>query len=187
MTRLFSLRLKTVACALGAAVALAACSPTFDWRTIMNNDDGYEVTLPAKPSSDQRDVEIAGRSMPMKMKTAEAGNAVFAVGTVVLPDADPATQRAALDFLQQGLARNLHAAAAAHPVQIDVATGGALPGTEINVSGASAGGSGTHPEARMMHARFVAKGAHVYQITIVSSAPLPGDQTDQFFSSFKLY
>ena len=56
----------------------------------MNNDDGYEITLPAKPRSDQREIQIAGQPMQMKMQTAEAGDAVFAVGTVVLPSADPA-------------------------------------------------------------------------------------------------
>src|ERR1700743_1124241 len=99
---------RTVACVLAASAALLACTPTYDWRTIMNNDDGYEVTLPAKPRSEERAIEIAGKTMQMKMQPAEAADAVFAVGTVVLPNADPATQRAALDFLQQGLAHNLN-------------------------------------------------------------------------------
>jgi hypothetical protein len=176
---------RTVACVLAAAAALLACTPTYDWRTIMNNDDGYEVTLPAKPRSDERDIQIAGQKMQMKMQTAEAGDAVFAVGTVILPNADPATQRAALDFLQQGLAHNLNAAPAVRPVQIDVAAGGKLDGAEINVRGL--GGSEKQSDTRSMHARFVAKGTHVYQIAIVSTTPPPDDQTEQFFSSFKLY
>jgi hypothetical protein len=177
--------LRTVACVLAASAALLACTPTYDWRTIMNNDDGYEVTLPAKPRSDERDIQIAGHMMQMKMETAEAGDAVFAVGTVILPNADPATQRAALDFLQQGLAHNLNAAPAVHPVQIDVAAGGKLDGAEINVRGP--GGSEKQSDTRSMHARFVAKGTHVYQVAIVSTTPPPEDQVDQFFSSFKLY
>ena len=93
----------TTACALVLGAALSACSPTFDWRTIMNNDNGYTVDLPAKPSSDQRSVQIGGKPMQMAMQTAEAGNAVFAVGTVMLPDDAEATQRAALNFLRDGL------------------------------------------------------------------------------------
>jgi hypothetical protein len=176
---------RTVACVLAACAALLACTPTYDWRTIMNNDDGYEVTLPAKPRSDERAIEIAGQTMQMKMQTAEAGDAVFAVGTVVLPNADPATQRAALDFLQQGLAHNLNAAPVVRPVEIDIAAGGKLDGAEINVRGP--GGSEKQSDTRSMHARFVAKGTHVYQVAIVSATPPPDDQADQFFSSFKLY
>jgi hypothetical protein len=93
-------------CALCAGAVLSACSPTFDWRTIMNNDNGYTVDFPAKPGNDERQIDIDGRPMTMAMQTAEAGHAVFAVGTVNLPGDDQQTQRAALDFLRTGLARH---------------------------------------------------------------------------------
>lgn len=170
---------------LVTAAALLACTPAYDWRTIQNNDDAYEVTFPAKPRSDARDIDVAGKPMHMKMQMAEAGDAVFAVGTVDLPNADPATQRAALDFLQQGLARNLNTAPAAHPVDIEVAAGGRLPGAEITVSGTSyaseASANGQKSETRQIRARFIAKGTHAYQIAIVSTKAPPADQIDQFF------
>lgn len=111
-------------CSSVACGALLACTPAYDWRTITNNDDGYEVTLPVKPRSDERKIEIAGQPMTMRMQTAEVDDAVFAVGTVVLPSADPASQRAALEFLQQGLARNVNAKPEAREIQIDLAAGG---------------------------------------------------------------
>lgn len=175
----------STAALLFTAAALLACTPAYDWRTIQNNDDAYEVTFPAKPRSDARDIDVAGKPMHMKMQMAEAGDAVFAVGTVDLPDADPAIQRAALDFLQQGLARNLNAAPAAHPVDIEVAAGGRLSGAEITVSGISA--NGQKSETHQIRARFIAKGTHAYQVAIVSTKAPPPDQIDQFFSSFKLF
>jgi hypothetical protein len=171
----------TLALALG--VALSACSPTFDWRTVMNNDNGYTVDFPAKPGNDQRAVQIGGTPMQMAMQTAEAGNAVFAVGTVMLPDDSDATQRAALDFLRAGLARNVGAAPDAHAVQIPLAAGGKTPGLEMTVSGAA----GAKHETRTVYARLVARGRHVYQAAIIADEPLPQDQVDQFFSSFQLY
>jgi hypothetical protein len=175
--------LGTAACALLFGAALTACSPTFDWRTIMNNDNGYTVDLPAKPGNDQRAVQIDGRPMQMTMQTAEAGNAVFAVGTVMLPDDAEATQRAALDFLRDGLARNLSAAPAAHDVQIPLAAGGKVPGLEMQLSGEA----GSQHESRTIYARLVAHGRHVYQAAIIAAKPLPQEQIDQFFSSFQLY
>jgi hypothetical protein len=171
--------------AVFTTLALLACTPAYDWRTIQNNDDAYEVTFPAKPRSDARDIEIAGKPMHMKMQTAEAGDAVFAVGTVDLPNGDAATQQAALDFLQHGLARNVNAAPAAHPVQIEVAAGGKLPGSEIAVNGTR--DDGQNRETRQIRARFIAKGTHAYQLAIVSTKAPPAEQVDQFFSSFKLY
>ncbi|WP_429576090.1 hypothetical protein [Paraburkholderia sp. UCT70] len=169
--------------ALALGVALSACSPTFDWRTVMNNDKGYTVDFPAKPGNDQRAVQIGGTPMQMAMQTAEAGNAVFAVGTVMLPDDSDATQRAALDFLRAGLARNVGATPDAHSAQIPLAAGGKIPGLEMTVSGAA----GAKHETRTVYARLVARGRHVYQAAIIADQPLPQDQVDQFFSSFQLY
>ncbi|MGA7813752.1 hypothetical protein [Caballeronia sp.] len=171
------------------AAALLACTPAYDWRTIQNNDDAYEITFPSKPRSDARDIEINGQKMHMSMQTAEAGDAVFAVGTVDLPNADGPTRRAAIDFLQRGLAHNLNATPVASPVQIEVAAGGQLAGEEINVKGLSNGASadGEKTESHEISARFVAKGPHVYQVAIVSTKLPPPDQVDQFFSSFKLF
>ncbi|WP_175939135.1 hypothetical protein [Caballeronia sp. BCC1704] len=166
-----------------ACGALLACTPAYDWRTVMNNDDGYEVTLPAKPRADERKIEIAGQPMTMRMQTAEANDAVFAVGTVVLPSADPALQRAALDYLEQGLARNVNARPAARATQIELAAGGRVLGSEMQVEGQS----GEKRESRTIHARFVARGMHVYQLAIVSDKAPPAEQADQFFTSFKLF
>ncbi|NKJ48871.1 hypothetical protein CIC12_19430 [Burkholderia sp. SG-MS1] len=166
---------------LGAA--LSACSPTFDWRTIMNNDNGYTVDFPAKPGNDQRPVQIGDTVMPMAMQTAEAGNAVFAVGTVMLPDDKETTQRAALAFLRDGLARNVGAAPDAHAVQIPLAAGGQVLGLEMKLSGEA----GSRHEMRTVYARLAARGRHVYQAAIIADKPLQPEQVEQFFSSFKLY
>jgi hypothetical protein len=175
--------LGTAACALVLGGALAACSPTFDWRTIMNNDNGYTVDLPAKPGNDQRVVQIGGTPMQMAMQTAEAGDAVFAVGTVMLPNDGEATQRAALEFLRTGLARNVGAAPDAHAVQIPLAAGGQVLGLEMKLTGEA----GSQHETRTVYARLVARGRHVYQAAIIASGPLQQEQVDQFFSSFQLY
>lgn len=171
------------ACLLAVSGGLAACSPTYDWRKIMNNDDGYTVDLPAKPSNDAREIDIGGTPMHMAMQTAEAGKAVFAVGTVMLPSDDPQTQRTALDFLRDGLARNVSAAPDAHAVQIPLAAGGQVPGLEMTLSGKA----GEEKETRTIYARLVAHGKRAYQAAIIASQPLPQEQVDQFFQSFQLY
>src|SRR5258705_3764344 len=162
---------------------LAACSPTYDWRTIMNNDNGYTVDLPAKPAADERQIDIGGTSMKMSMQTAEAGDAVFAVGTVMLPGDDPQVQRTALEFLRTGLARNLGATPDSHATQIPLAAGGQVLGIEMTFSGKA----GPKQEQRTMHARLVARGRHVYQAAVIASKELPQEQLDQFFQSFKLF
>lgn len=143
----------------------------------MNNDSGYTIDLPAKPGNDQRAVQIDGAPMQMAMQTAEAGDAVFAVGTITLPDESEATQRKALDFLRNGLARNVGAEPDARAVQIPLAAGGKVLGLEMKLSGQA----GSDHEKRTVYARLVARGRHAYQAAIIASQPLPQEQVDQFF------
>ncbi len=168
------------------AAALSACSPDYNWRTVTNNTSGYSVDLPAKPGSDQRDVDVDGTPMRMRMQTVEVDGAVFVVGTLDLPDAQPATQRAAIAFLRDGLARNVGVPPETHEVAVPLVGGGSVDGIEMQLTG-KAGSSAERAEPRTIHARLVAKGAHAYQVAIVGRSEPPVEQVDQFFQSFRLY
>lgn len=172
-----------VAGALLLAVAFAACSPTYDWRVVTNSDSGYVVDLPAKPDADKRDIDIGGITVPMRVQTAEAGGAVFVVGTIQLPDDHADTQQKALAFLRDGLARNVGAPPDAHEVDVPLASGGSVRGVEMRVTGAA----GEQHQTRTIHARLVANGARVYQVAIVADREPASEQIDQFFGSFKLF
>ncbi|WP_321907579.1 hypothetical protein [Paraburkholderia sp. J11-2] len=168
---------------LATAFALAACSPTYDWRTISNDASGYSIDLPAKPDKDERRIDVNGTPMRMRVQTAEVAGDVFVIGTLDLPDAQPATQQKALDFLRAGLARNVGAPPDARAVAVPLATGGSIEGVEMHM----AGKAGANGESRTIHARLVAKGARAYQVAIVGRTEPPVEQVDQFFGSFKLY
>ena len=174
--------LRSATCVAVTSAALIACSPTYDWRAVTNDAQGYSVDLPAKPSNDERQIDIGGTPMKMAMQIAEADHTVFAVGTVTLPNDDPQVQRAVLEFLRAGLARNLGATPDAHTTQIPLAAGGQVPGVEMTFSGKA----GANQELRTMHARLVARGRHVYQAAIIGSKNPAPEQIDQFFQSFKL-
>jgi hypothetical protein len=173
----------TAAGALMLAAAFAACSPTFDWRVVTNTASGYLVDLPAKPDADERSLHIGGMTVPMRVQTAEAGGAVFVIGTIDLPDDHAATQQKALDFLRDGLAHNVGVPPDAHEVDVPLASGGTVQGVEMRVTG----GAGAEHQTRTIHARLVARGPRVYQIAIVADHEPPSDQVDQFFGSFKLF
>lgn len=175
-------RAASAALLAGALAPLIACSPTYDWRTISNDASGYSVDLPAKPDSDERRIDVDGTPMRMRVQTAEVNGAVFVIGTLDLPDAQPATQQKALAFLRAGLARNVGAAPEAHPVAVPLVAGGSVEGVDMEL----AGKAGAKDEQRTIHARLVAKGAHAYQLAIVGRDQPAPEQVDQFFQSFKL-
>lgn len=166
-----------------AALVLAGCSPAYDWRTVTDNENGYAIDLPAKPLIDERPIDIAGTKMRMHVRAANAATAVFAVGTVVMPSDDPQLQRTVLDYMRDGLARNVGAKPDARAIDVPLAGGGRVAALELDVSG-PAGATGKH---KTIHAWLVARGRHVYQATIVADEAPPQEQSDQFFQSFKLF
>ncbi|RKP49536.1 hypothetical protein D7S89_10795 [Trinickia fusca] len=165
------------------AAALAACSPAYNWRTVTNAADGYSIDLPAKPTVDERPVDIAGRPMTMKVQAAHAQGAVFAVGVIVLPGDDAQLRRTVADYVRTSLARNLGVAAEGRAVQVPLAAGGNVEGVALELSGAAGAGH----EHKTLRAWIVARGNHVYEATLVAGEQPAQEQVDQFFQSFKLF
>ncbi len=166
------------------AAAVAGCSPSLDWRTL-HSEAGYTIDLPARPTVDARTVEIGGAPLTMRMQAAHVAGAVFAVGTVMLPEASEAGRRVVLDALRAALSRNLRAQPAVREVTVPLAAGGSTPSVELTIRGEPAGASGA-AAGKTVVARLVARGAHVYQAVAIADAPLPAEALDQFFGSLKL-
>ena len=166
------------------AAVLCACSPTYDWRSVGNDDAGFAVMYPAKPTLDERQIAVAGQTLPMQMQAAQAGGAVFAVGVVTLPADDPALRAQVLDFLAAGIARNVGSTPRLRPIRIASAQ------SDRQIAGVAFAASGVvlhQRERRVVHARFAASGRHVYEAVVVSAAEPPAEQIDQFFDSWRLY
>jgi len=172
-------------------LALAGCSPRYDWRTIVSNDGQYAAMYPDKPTSAARDVAIAGRKLPMRMEAARIDNTLFAVGVVTLPGDDAELRREALASMQAGLVANLGAhpdtPARSRPVTVMSAAQPpvALDGVEVSVAGVSP----QDKSPRRLTARLVASGARVYQAVVVEAGDAARDarqaeQVDQFLTSF---
>lgn len=168
--------------ALVCIVLAAACSPAYNWRTVTDVAEGYAIDLPAKPTVDERKVEIAGKALPMHVRAAHAQSAVFAIAAIDLPSDDPQLRQAVTAALRGALARNVGAAPVEQPVRIPLSAGDAVIGVDVLATGAA----GQAHERRTIHAWIVARGPHVYQAAIVGEQPPAREQVDQFFDSFKL-
>ncbi|PMS21352.1 hypothetical protein C0Z18_09095 [Trinickia dabaoshanensis] len=173
----------SVAAPLVFAVAFAAaCTPAYNWRTVTDAAEGYSVDLPAKPTVDERRVEIAGNALPMHVRAAHAQGAVFAVAVVDLPRDDAQLGQAVADALRHSLARNVAASPVEHAVQVPAGSGAAVPGMDVVATGAA----GDAHERRTIHAWVTVRGRHVYQAAIIAPEAPPQDQSDQFFGSLRL-
>jgi hypothetical protein len=122
--------------------------------------------------------------LKMQMQGSRVGGALFAVGSVQLPSDDVALQRAVLQALESGLARNVGIDDKPTPVQIPLTQDGQfVSGDALMGSGQVAG----HPEHRTVAARFAAHGNRVVQAVVISDKAVPAEQVAQFLESLKLY
>ncbi len=139
---------------------------------------------PSKPALDERTLPIAGRALKMQMQAAKVGDAMFAVGSVQLPSDDPALQRAVLDALESGLARNVGIDDKPSKVQVPLTENGQfIDGEALTGRGQVAG----HSEHRVVEARFAARGQRVIQAIVISDKAVPAEQVSQFLESVRLY
>lgn len=157
--------------AMLAAVVLAGCNPTYNWREHSNQDGRYKVLFPAKPATFTRPVDVDGLRVEMTMTAAEVKGATFAVGSAVAPDA--ARAQAALPAMRLALLRNIGAGDDQVPAAQD--------GSRVDASGAVKG------KPMRLHGRFETRGQRFYQVIVIGPADaVPAEQVDQFLSSFTL-
>jgi hypothetical protein len=169
---------------LSFALGCASCAPQYDWRIVNGDNDGFDVMMPGKITTDERPVVVGGQPLPMRMHTVECAGAVFAIGVVTLPSDDAALRTQVLTYLQTGISRNLAGRPVTRPVTISLAAQGqSVSGVELAQSGMAAG----EHVPRQLQARFVARGRHVYEAAIVGEKLPAAEQSEQFFSSLRLY
>lgn len=76
-------------------LALAGCSPDFDWRVASAGDGVVTGVLPARPHTETRTIEFDGQSLDLSLTMAEANDVLFVLGHAVLPEALQGDRQAA--------------------------------------------------------------------------------------------
>ncbi|GAA5232827.1 hypothetical protein GCM10025795_11300 [Verticiella sediminum] len=117
-----------------AALALAACTPTYNWREMPVADGALRVAFPGKPDTQTRELPLGEHPMTFQLTAAEAGGAVYAVGHGRMPAGMAPDQRAALrEALEQSLSANLQAARTERRTAVvRHAAGAARPGLTVD-------------------------------------------------------
>ena len=81
--------------AAALALALAACSPVFNWREVPLGGDGVIALLPCKPDRAARSLTLGGDPVELEMVGCEAGGATFALARTQVADVAQAQARMA--------------------------------------------------------------------------------------------
>jgi hypothetical protein len=162
---------------LVCALALAACSPKFDWREMPAANERVMALFPAKPESATRQVKLGAVSYALTLTGARVDQAQFAAGHLVVPEGRSA-QVVAAEWAA-AMQANLRGAAAGAPKAVQVA--GADGAIEVSARGTVEGSSG------QLLARFAWRGSDVFcAIALGPDRSLSAEAAEQFVTSLKL-
>lgn len=179
---------RPVVIALTVLLALG-CSPRFEWREVRG--DGFAASLPGRPQTVTRDVDLAGARVAMTMWSTGIGPTIFAIGTARLPAsaiADDAARAAALAYFRDALVRNIGATDAT------VRTGSPPPlpvgGTRRLLASSAVeavGRPGPDGRKSRLAARFFIVDDRFFQVVALGAeGEIPPEVLETFFTSFRL-
>lgn len=167
------------------ALAVAACTPDYNWRQAGADDAAAMILLPARPAVMSRPIDLDGLAVEMSMRGARVGEQTFTLAWVDLPDAEEATRAHAIAAMASGMLRNIEAREISRePQAVPVVDwGGARTGSVPGIA-VSARGERPAPGASM-RAIFVARDARAWQAVVIG-APLDAEAAALFLESLAL-
>jgi hypothetical protein len=177
---------------LALAMALAACSPAFNWREVRPDNTRLSLLLPCKPDKAQKTVPLGGQLTVLAMLGCDAGGATFAVAVADLGDAAKAAP--VLAQWQSLTLANMKAAPAGAGTGPGVTqvVPFKLPGASAEPAPllVSAQGQRTDGTAVTGRAAYFAQGSQVFQVVMYSGTTTPkrnaaAEAAETFFAGLK--
>ncbi len=165
------------------SLALAACSPQFNWRDYSSETAPYRVMFPDKPSTHTRKVDLNGLQVDMTMTAAQVNGIMFAVGTAEAPDA-PSAEKALL-AMKTAMVKNIGATVLSEKVGKASSASGSTQAQSAAIDIEARGVQKGEPVKLVGH--FESRNKRVYQVVVIGKEKeLTRENVDMFMSSFKL-
>lgn len=170
---------------LSAALLLAACNPTFNWREVRPDNTGLTLLLPCKPDKAEKTVPLGGRQpVELRMLGCDAGDATFAVAVADIGDAS--RTEAVLAQWQALTLANMKAGpvgTGAGATQVSSFRPAGMP-TGAPALLVKAQGSRADGRAVAGQAAYFSRGSQIFQVVLYADA-MSAEVAETFFSSLK--
>ena len=162
---------------LAAALLLAACNPTLNWREVRAEPTTLSLLLPCKPDRGARTVPFAGRDTELTMLGCDAGNATFAVAHAEI--ADPARAPEVVAQWKVATLAHLRGRVSGEQPQTVAGAAAAVPPVRTTATGQRANGKPVQSQAM-----YFTQGRRVFQAVVYADTLAP-EATDTFFASLR--
>jgi len=160
-------------------LALAGCSPAFNWREVRPEGTHLNLLLPCKPDKAQKTVALGGQATSLSMLGCDADGATFAVAVAEGFDASQAAPVLA-QWQALTLANMKAMPGSQQPLPVNIAGASAsAPATRVQALGQRANGAAVSGQAA-----YFAQGSQLFQVVMYAPKITP-EVADTFFSSLK--
>jgi hypothetical protein len=164
---------------LATVLITAACTPTLDWREVRPAGGHLVLMFPCKPTSQARQVSLAGQVGLMVMHACQASEVTWAL--VQVDVGDPARVGPVMAELRAAAQSKMGA-----PTQAWTALPSAVGATPNEQSGqASFAAMGPAGQALQMHQALFTHGTRVFQASVLGAA-IPAEGLSNYFGSLRV-
>ena len=170
-----------------AAIGLAGCNPSLNWREVRVKDSSLVALLPCKAEASSRQVNLGGQTVDIHLSSCNAGDATFGVAVTRL-STDSASEQ--LDAAQQHWRLATLANIGLAPSENQNAS--IIRETPIQVKGLAANqilvaASGKRPggDVVQMNGIWFRQGAQLFHAVIYADK-INNDMAEPFFSGLKI-
>lgn len=163
---------------LGLSALAAGCQPALNWREVRPEGTVLRATMPCKPATQARKVDLAGKAVRLSMHACRAGEQTWALAWADV--ADPSHVASGLRTLREAAQANV-LAARAEPWPLQV------PGATPNPESGRWRLAGRRPDGRSVTEQLAVftHGTQVFQATVLGEA-IPADAADAFFGALRV-
>jgi len=189
---------KTVALFI-SAMMIVACTSTFNWREVRNDELYFLALFPSKTNLEQHNVQYQNIDLTMTMQAAMAGDSLFAVGTMPF-DQKTVNSQSILDWMKTNTAKLIQSQQPPQAIQFEVKTA-STPQQYITAQGFNLKGLGPDGNYRIYWVRWMVRtddqgSSRIYQLSALKSfKALPNEaeqksvieQFETFMSGFRPY
>ncbi len=178
---------------------MVACTSTFNWREVRNDEQQFLALFPSKTNSEQHNVQYQNIDLTMTMHAAMAGDSLFAVGTMPF-DQKTMNSQSILDWMKTNTAKLIQSQQPPQLIEFEVKTA-STPQQYITAQGFNLKGLGPDGNYRLYWVRWMVRtddqgSSRIYQLSALKpfkAAPNEAEQKavieqfETFMSGFRPY
>ena len=180
---------------LATVIALAACSPKLDWRTVQSPQERYTALFPGKPDKLERRISYKDQELLQTLEAVKIDDDIYSISSIQVPTNQAAATEKIITQLQSNLFERAKASGGTlveERASYQMSNRQRLPTTDYFITFKSDGNAAQQMRVRWITRQASNGDAWVYQVSVLhanantedAKTLLSKEEYENFFSEF---